>query len=64
MHFRQGEIKELNIFAPHKLKTYSMKNIKSTKEEKKTKNLFHDSSVNFVEMLYYQEDPFCFYIQH
>ena len=56
MHFRQGEIKELNKFAPHKLKTYSMKNIKSTKEEKKTKNLFHDSSVNFVEMLYYQEE--------
>jgi hypothetical protein len=42
-HFRQGEIKELSKFAPHKLKTYSMKNIKSTKEEKKAKNLFHDS---------------------
>ena len=37
-------------------KTSSMKNIKSTKVVNKTNNLFYDSSVNRIEMLYYEDN--------
>ena len=56
MLYLQGEKKELSKFAYNNLKTFSMKNIKSQKEQNKAKRLFHDSSVNIIEMLYYQEE--------
>ena len=56
LKFLSGGGRELSKYFYNKKKTSSMKNIKSTKEENKTKKLFYDSSVNIIEMLYYQED--------
>ena len=49
-------IQAVNKFFPKNPQTMSMKNIKSSNQENKTKSLFHDSTVNVIEMLYYQDD--------
>ena len=56
LHFIQGEKKELSKFAPQKLKTYSMKNINSIQNKNTKNHLFYDSSSNFMEMFYYQDE--------
>ena len=56
LHFMQGEKKELSKFFQNRKKISSMKNMKSKKEENKTKKLFHDSSANVIEMRYYQDE--------
>ena len=56
LHFMQGEKKELSKFAPQKLKTFSMKDINSIQDKNKKNHLFCDSSFNYVEMLYYQDE--------
>ena len=56
LRFLFGEKKEMNKFFLNNKKTFSMKNIKSTKEENKTKKLFYDSSVNIIEMHYYEDE--------
>ena len=56
LRFMQGEKKEINKFYSKNLKTMSMKNIKSLNQENKTKHLFHDSTVNVIEMRYYQDE--------
>ena len=55
LHFLQGEKKDLNKFKKDS-KTISMKNIKSNKGGNYVPSLFRDSSVTFIEMLYYQDD--------
>ena len=53
--FLQGEKKDIGKLTYKKLKTFSMKNIKSNKIDAKTKKLFEGNS-KFMEMYYYQDD--------
>ena len=56
LRFLPLEKKEMSKFFLNSKKTSSMKNIKSTKVVNKTNNLFYDSSVNRIEMLYYEDN--------
>ena len=56
LHFMQVEKKEMDKNPLKKLNTFSMENIKSVKEGKKAKSLVMDSSGNYIEMTYYQDE--------